>query len=250
MRSLTEGDWKRLYQAWLDRHVLIVRGQKLSKPDFISYSRRFGRLKPHRVKSTRDPEHPEVTLMGVTTGNSANDKLVLDRGQGWHTDGPWDVEICKATQLYALEIPSYGGDTLFASMHAAYDALPDQLKTRIAPLKVEFGYGGRARKGIERLDPEDQKAPPAVYDMVRVHPETGRKSLYVNPTHIIRIVGMPEAEGIGCSPSFTGTCCNPTRNTGTNGRLATSLYGTIGAQCIRPLAVTHRASGASIGARP
>ena len=76
VRSLTEGDWKRLYQTWLDRHVLIVRGQRLSKPDFISYSRRFGRLKPHRVKSTRDPEHPEVTLMGVTTGNSANDKLV------------------------------------------------------------------------------------------------------------------------------------------------------------------------------
>jgi taurine dioxygenase len=142
--------------------VLVVRGQRLSKPDFISYSRRFGRLKPHRVKRTRDPEHPEVTLMGVTTGNSANDKLVLDRGQGWHTDGPWDVEICKATQLYALEIPSYGGDTLFASMHAAYDALPERLKNKIATLKVEFGYGGRQRKGIERLDPEDQKAPPAV----------------------------------------------------------------------------------------
>jgi taurine dioxygenase len=195
VRSLTEGDWKQLYQTWLDRHVLIVRGQRLSKPDFISYSRRFGRLKPHRVKSTRDPEHPEITLMGVTSGNSASDKLVLDRGQGWHTDGPWDVEICKATQLYGLEIPSYGGDTLFASMHAAYDALPERLKTTIAALKIEFGYGGRERKGIERLDPEDQKAPPAVYDLVRVHPETGRKSLFVNPTHVIRIVGMPEVEG-------------------------------------------------------
>jgi taurine dioxygenase len=195
VHSLTEGDWTRLYQTWLDRHVLIVRGQTLSKPDFLAYSRRFGRLKPHRVKRTRDPEHPEITLMGITIGNSASDKLVLDRGQGWHTDGPWDVEVCKATQLYALEIPSYGGDTLFASMHAAYDALPERLKTRIAPLKVEFGYGGRERKGIERLDPEDQKAPPAVYDMVRVHPETRRKSLYVNPTHIIRIVDMQEAEG-------------------------------------------------------
>jgi taurine dioxygenase len=175
--------------------VLVVRGQTLSKTDFLAYSRRFGRLKPHRVKRTRDPEHPEITLMGVTTGNSASDKLVLDRGQGWHTDGPWDSEICKATQLYALEIPSYGGDTLFASMHAAYDALPEQLKTRIAPLKVEFGYGGRARIGIERLAPEDQEAPPTVYDMVRVHPETGRKSLYVNPTHIIRVAGMQEEEG-------------------------------------------------------
>ena len=159
------------------------------------YSRRFGRLKPHRVKRTRDPEHPEITLMGVTSDNSTSDKLVLDRGQGWHADSPWDVEICKATQLYGLEIPSYGGDTLFASMHAAYGALPERLETRIAPLKVEFGYGGRERKGMQRLDPEDQKAPPAVYDMVRVHPETGRKSLYVNRTHVIRIVGMPEVEG-------------------------------------------------------
>src|SRR5215475_8142015 len=150
VRSLTEPDWKVLYQTWLERHVLIVRGQALSKPDFLAYSRRFGRLKPHRVKSTRDFEYPEITLMGITTGNNTTDKLVLDRGQGWHTDGPWDAEICKATQLYALEIPSYGGDTLFASMHAAYDALPERLKMRIAPLRVEFGYGGRARKGIER----------------------------------------------------------------------------------------------------
>ncbi len=195
VRSLTENDWKQLYQTWLDRHVLIVRGQKLTKPEFLEYSARFGRLKPHRVKKTHDPEHPEITLMGVTSGNSGSDKLVLDRGQGWHTDSPWDVEICKATQLYGLEIPSYGGDTLFASMHAAYDALSEQLKTKIATLKVAFGYGGRARTGIERLDPEDQKMPPAIHDMVRVHPETGRKSLYVNPTHVLSIVGMPEEEG-------------------------------------------------------
>jgi taurine dioxygenase len=195
VRSLTDSDWKQLYQTWLDRHVLIVRGQKLTKPEFLEYSARFGRLKPHRVKKTRDPEHPEITLMGVTSGNSAGDKLVLDRGQGWHTDSPWDTEVCKATQLYGLEIPTYGGDTLFASMHAAYNALPERLKTKIAPLKVAFGYGGKARTGIERLDPEDQKAPPAIYDMVRVHPETGRKSLYINPTHVLHIVGMPEAEG-------------------------------------------------------
>jgi taurine dioxygenase len=195
VRSLSDSDWKQLYQTWLDRHVLIVRGQKLSKPEFLDYSARFGRLKAHRVKKTRDPQHPEITLMGVTSGNNASDKLVLDRGQGWHTDSPWDTEVCKATQLYGLEIPSYGGDTLFASMHAAYEALPDRLKTKIAPLKVAFGYGGKARTGIERLDPEDQKAPPAVYDMVRVHPETGRKSLYVNPTHVLHIVGMAEEEG-------------------------------------------------------
>ena len=195
VRRMSDPEWTTLYQTWLDHHVLIVRGQTLTKPEYLDYSRRFGRLKPHRVKKTRDPEYPEITLMGVTSiaKDAKGEKLILNRGQGWHTDSPWDTEICKGTQLYGLEIPSYGGDTLFASMHAAYDALPERLKQKIAPLKVSFGYGGRERKGFDLLDPEDQARPPAIHDMVRVHPETGRKSLYVNPTHVIGIVGM-EAE--------------------------------------------------------
>ena len=196
VRRMSDGEWRVLYQTWLDRHVLIVRGQELSKADFLTYSRRFGRLKPHMITRTRDPENPEITLMGVTSmaADSKGKALILDRGQGWHTDSPWDTEICKGTQLYGIEIPSYGGDTLFASMHAAYDALPEPLKARIAPLKVEFRYGGRERKWVDLLDPADQARPPAVHDMVRVHPETGRKSLYVNPTHAIRVVGMSEAD--------------------------------------------------------
>ena len=138
VRRMTDGEWKMLYQTWLDRHVLIVRGQDLSKADFLAYSRRFGRLKAHLIKHTRDPENPEITLMGVTSmaKDAQGEKLILDRGQAWHTDSPWDTEICKGTQLYGIEIPSYGGDTLFASMHAAYDALPERLKKRIAPLKA------------------------------------------------------------------------------------------------------------------
>jgi taurine dioxygenase len=122
VKSLSDSEWKGLYQSWLDSTVLIVRDQKLTKADYVAYSAR-------------------------------------------------------------------------SNMYAAYDALPQRLKERIEPLKIEFGYGGRARTGIELLDPEDQKRPPAVHSMVRVHPETGRKSLYVNPFHIIRVQGMPEAEG-------------------------------------------------------
>ncbi|HTZ03608.1 MAG TPA: TauD/TfdA family dioxygenase [Xanthobacteraceae bacterium] len=196
VKRMSADEWQTLYRAWLDRHVLIVRGQDLSKQDFLDYSRRFGRLKPHMITRTRDPAHAEITLMGVTSmaKDADGEKLILDRGQAWHTDSPWDTEICKGTQLYGIEIPSYGGDTLFASMHAAYDALPDRLKDRIAPLKVMFRYGGRDRKWFDLLDPADQARPPAVHDMVRVHAETGRKSLYVNPTHAIGIVGMPDGE--------------------------------------------------------
>jgi taurine dioxygenase len=195
VKTLTDADWRKLYQTWLDHSVLVVRGQQLEKADYVTYSRRFGRLKPHRVKRTRDPEHPEITLMGVTTKTDAKtDKLILNRGQGWHTDSPWDTEICKGTQLYGLEIPSYGGDTLFASMYAAYDAMPARLKDRCATLKLEFGYGGRERKGFELLDPEDQARPPAVHDIIRVHPETGKKSLYFNPYHVIRVAGWTDEE--------------------------------------------------------
>lgn len=196
VRQLCDTDWQKLYDCWLEHSVLVVRGQILSKAEFVAYSRRFGRLKPHRVKQTRDPEHPEITLMGVASiaKDAKGEKLILNRGQGWHTDSPWDTEICKGTQLYGLEIPSYGGDTLFASMYAAFDALPPRMRERLAPLKAEFAYGGRERKGFDLLDPEDQARPPAVHDLVRVHSETGRKSLYFNPYHIVRIVGLSDAD--------------------------------------------------------
>src|SRR6267378_2018321 len=144
VRSLSDADWTALYRAWLDGIVLVVRGQTLTVSEFLAYSRRFGRLKPHRVKRTRHTEYPELTVMGIGTKKADGkvDKAIYDRGGGWHTDSPWDQDICKGTQLYGIEIPSYGGDTLFASMYEAYGALPDGLRKRIEGLKAEHVYGG------------------------------------------------------------------------------------------------------------
>ena len=196
VRVLSEADWNALYRAWLDGIVLVVRGQTLDIEQFLAYSRRFGRLKPHRVKRTRHAEFPELTVMGIGTRKADGqvDKTIYDRGGGWHTDSPWDTEVCKATQLYAIAIPSYGGDTLFASMYEAYETLPESLKRRIAGLKAEHVYGGRGRRGNDLLDPEDRNRPPAVHPIVRVHEETGRTSLYANPYHIVRIQGLSDGE--------------------------------------------------------
>ena len=79
-------------------------------------------------------------------------------------------------------------------MYEAYDSLPESLKKRIEGLKAEHAYGGRARRGFDLLEPEDQRRPPAVHPVVRTHEETGRKSLYANPTHILRIQGLADAE--------------------------------------------------------
>jgi taurine dioxygenase len=196
VRALSDADWNALYRAWLDGIVLVVRGQTLTMEEFLAYSRRFGRLKPHRVRKTRHPDHPELTLMGVGTRKPDGqvDQAIYNRGGGWHTDSPWDTEICKGTQLYGIAIPSRGGDTLFASMYEAYDALSESLKKRLEGLKAEHAYGGRARKGNDLLEPEDRLLPPAVHPVVRTHEETGRKSLYANPTHILRIQGLGDGE--------------------------------------------------------
>jgi len=196
VRALSDADWKALYRAWLDGIVLVVRGQTLSIPEFLAYSRRFGRVKPHRVRRTRHPDYPELTVMGIGTRKPDGqvDKTIYDRGGGWHTDSPWDTEICKGTQLYGIAIPSTGGDTLFASMYEAYDTLPEPLKKRIERLKAEHVYGGRSRRGNELLEPEDRNLPPAVHPIVRTHEETRRRSLYANPTHIVRIQGLAEAD--------------------------------------------------------
>jgi taurine dioxygenase len=206
VRSLSDADWTALYRAWLDGIVLVVRGQTLTMEEYLAYSCRFGRLKPHRVRKTRHAQYPELTMMGVGTrkADGAVDQAIYNRGGGWHTDSPWDTEICKATQLYAIAIPSHGGDTLFANMYEAYEALPENLKKRVAGLRAEHVYGGRARKGNDLLEPEDRNLPPAVHPVVRHHEETGRKSLYANPTHIVRIQGLSDGESDQLIAELTG----------------------------------------------
>lgn len=196
VNTMSEAQWDALYQAWLEHGVLVVRGQDLTLDQYVAYSKRFGRLKPHRVKKARHPDIPEIQLMGVgtKTATGAVNKSVYGRGLVWHTDSSWDQEICKATQLYGVAIPSYGGDTLFTNTYLAYDALPDTLKARIDTYEGVFVYGGKARDYVDLLEPEDRDIAPAVHRIVRIHAETGRRSLYLSPGHVIAIRGLPEAE--------------------------------------------------------
>ena len=196
--AMSEDEWNALYQAWLDHNgVLVVRGQNLSIPEFLAHGRRFGDVKPHFVKKSRHPEYPELTVMGEGTrhADGSVNRTVYARGHGWHTDGPWDPDGCKATMLYALELPSRGGDTLFANMYMALDALPAALKDRIADLEADYVYGGAQRHGNDLLEPEDRNATPIRHKIVRTHPETGRPSLYFNAHHLLEIAGLSAEEG-------------------------------------------------------
>ncbi|MBM4440860.1 MAG: TauD/TfdA family dioxygenase [Candidatus Rokubacteria bacterium] len=196
VRTLDDAGFAVIYRAWLDHNVLVVPGQDLAIEDFLRYSRRFGAVVPHPSKSTRHPDHPEITLLGVNKirPDGTLDEAIYRRGaEGWHTDGAYDAEPFKATQLYALAVPSRGGDTLFASMYAAYDALPRRLKEQVDGRLGAFTYGGR-RKATALLNPEDREWTPVLHPIVRTHPETGRKALYFDPGKILRIEGLAPAE--------------------------------------------------------
>jgi len=211
IRTLDDAGFATLYRAWLDHNVLVVPGQELTIGEFLSYSRRFGVIHPHPSKSTRHPEHPEITLLGVNKfgADGQLDMAIYRRGaEGWHTDGAYDEEPFKATQLYALAVPSRGGDTHFASMYAAYDALPARLKEALEGRKGAFTYGGR-RKATALLNPEDRDWIPVYHPIIRVHPETGRKGLYFDPGKILSIDGFEPAESDALIDELTGRMITP-----------------------------------------
>jgi len=196
VRTLDDAGFAPIYQAWLDHNVMVVTGQELTIPEFLRYSRRFGHITPHPSKSTRHPDYPDITLLGVNKFNADGqlNQSVYRRGaEGWHTDGAYDPVPFKATQLYALAIPDSGGDTLFASGYAAYEALAPRLKTRLAGVNGAFCYGG-SRENKALLNPEDRDRPPATHPIIRTHTETGRKSLYFDPGKILSIEGADKAE--------------------------------------------------------
>ncbi|HUA52574.1 MAG TPA: TauD/TfdA family dioxygenase, partial [Candidatus Sulfotelmatobacter sp.] len=193
---MSDAEFDVIYQTWLERNVICVRGQSLAIEQFLAYSRRFGFVHPHPSKSTRHPEIPEITMLGFNKHRSDGtlDEVIYRRGaENWHTDGAYDAEPFKATQLYALAIPSRGGDTLFASMYAAYAALPERLKQRLEGRLGAFTYGGR-RHATALLNEEDRDWQPVFHPVVRTHSETGRKALYFDPGKILRIEGLEAAE--------------------------------------------------------
>ena len=211
VKTLDEPGFAAIYRAWLDHNVLVVPDQDLQIDDFLRYSRRFGAVHPHPSKMTRHPEHPEITLLGVNkfAADGTLDMAIYRRGaEGWHTDGAYDAEPFKATQLYALAVPSRGGDTFFASMYAAYDALPSRLRQRLEGRLGAFAYGGR-RKAVALLDEEDRDWKPVFHPIIRVHPETGRKALYFDPGKILSIDGLDERESDALIEELTGYMIQP-----------------------------------------
>jgi len=212
VRSLSVQDFDSIYQTWLRSGVLAIRDQSLTVSEFLEHGRRFGSLLEHPSKMTRHPEHPELTVMGINKFDADGNliRAVYARGgESWHTDGAYEAVSFKATQLYALAIPSRGGDTLFASMYAAYEALPNDLIENLEGRRGAFTYGGRSGTSNALLNAEDQNEPPAFHPILRIHPETGRKGLYFDPGKILYIEGMSPTDSDATIEALTSYMIQP-----------------------------------------
>lgn len=193
-------DFTRLHQAHLQHHVLVFRDQRITPQQQIDFSRRFGPLQIHVLKSFQLTGHPEIMIVSNIKENGVPIGLG-DAGVFWHSDLSYVEKPSLGSMLHAQELPSEGGDTLFANQHTAYEALSDALKARLEGLQAEHSYltqyeALRARSPWRPKLTQEQldQVRPTVHPVVRTHPETGRKALFVSEHFTTRILGLPEAD--------------------------------------------------------
>jgi taurine dioxygenase len=205
--------WMELRRAFLEYHVIAIRGQDLSLEDLMRVGRKFGA--PCHYPFAKGIEgYPYITAVL----KEPHDSHVF--GEGWHTDTMYLDRPPRATLLYALETPATGGDTLYVNTAAAYDALSAAMKKMLegvigvcsGAMKTRHA-GGRAARfsdlSVASQNVENADAYEAKHPVVRTHPETGRKSLYVSALHTIRFDGFTEEESKPLIEWLTNHCTRP-----------------------------------------
>jgi taurine dioxygenase len=197
LKSLSDEEARDLNAAFSERSVLAVRGQALAPEQLLTASRAFGHVFEQHNKKFALPECPTVHYI------SNQDKFPDGRryipGEGYHTDHSNAAEPPKATLLHAVKLPRSGGDTQFVDMTRAYEGLDRDIKRRIDQLRAVHVYQSRhSERKLMGVEGRGGGVVPAqvTHPLVRVHPETGRRSLYINPIRIDSIVGMTEGEAL------------------------------------------------------
>ena len=216
LNALSDQEWQAIEDAFHAYAVLVFHGASLSEAEHIAFSRRFGPLE--RTLSQR-AKRPEISLLSnvAKSGEIAkpddNLGLFLKGNRYWHTDSSFKKVGAKVSLLRALEVPETGGDTEWADMRAAWDALDPGTQQRLEGLDAVHSYAFSQRKvgGIGLLSKRELDAlPPVRQPVVRVNPATGRKNLYVG-RHASHIIGMPRKEGQALLARLTEDACQAPR---------------------------------------
>jgi taurine dioxygenase len=201
LENLSDDDYTRIEAAFNKHAVLCFTDQRLTEPRMIAFARRFGDVERIFLTHYAHPQYPEIMLVSNIRENGRNIGHA-DAGRVWHTDMSYTARPPRATMLYAMEVPTKNGvalgDTLFSSAADAYDALPRQMQERISRLQAIHQVAGRrAHTGTGQEDQALRYQQPAVvHPVVRTHPHTGRKCLYVSKGECEGIEGMPKDEAL------------------------------------------------------
>ena len=203
--ELDDRTFAEIRDAFHEHSILLFRGRPITEEQHIAFSRRFGKLVVHPLKWQLHPKHDEIAVVSniIENGRPIG---AFDAGRFWHSDLSYSPVPSMGSLLYAVEIPYDDsgkplGDTLFANVTAAYDALPEDIKKRVTGLKARYSLKHRntisknVGAGDARVDEGTDEPTEAIHPVIRTHPATGRKSIYANEGHTAEIIGMPKDEG-------------------------------------------------------
>lgn len=185
-----------LNRALAEHLLVVIPGKPMAPEETRDFSKAFGEPQRQLLRYKRSGAVPDVSVMVSTLmADGTTDKTAI-RAEDWHTDDSYFAVPAKATLLHSIEIPSHGGATWFCNMHSVFEALPEATRKRIDGMKAIHGYDTpRARNRPSARTPEEiAETPDVEHPLVRTHPETGRKGLYLNPNRLDRIVGLERAE--------------------------------------------------------
>ena len=197
-RPLSEQQFGEIYRAFLDNGILLFRSQDITREQHIEFSRRFGELDRHdALPRDRHPDYPELLMVTNEPKLDGSPSDTKYTGRQWHSDMSFTTAPSLGSLLKSYAVPEVGGDTLFANMVLAYDVLSAGMKKLIADLHGIHLSGTRKlandTTGLVRAEEQKRINPPVAQPVVRVHPETGRKALYIGEK-VKRFDGMTEEE--------------------------------------------------------
>jgi taurine dioxygenase len=216
-QDIDDATFGEIERAFHDNIVVVFRNQHLSNERQVAFSRRFGELEVHIVKKYLLPYHPEILLVSNIRNDAGEHIGLADAGFTWHSDVSYRKRPSRCSLLYAIEVPENDGETLgntiFTNTIMAYDALPDRMKTWLIGRNAIHRYSERMRVANsprpKLTAAQLAETPDVAHPIVRTHPFTGRKSLYLTKGECIRIEGVPDDEGRAIIADLHDHCIKP-----------------------------------------
>ena len=216
-QSLSDSDFETIYSTWLEHSVLVFRNQQLTEQSLVDFSRRIGSLEMPPAGETRiagdgGAEMPEVWTISNVRVNGESIGALGNLEADWHSDMSYREDPPAASILYAREIPSVGANTSFASMYAALEAMPEELRRKIEPLHVRHD-SAYTSVGTLRADADEvsdiTEVEGATHPTILPHPETGRNALFMGRRLNASFIELDPVESESLLDSVWAHCANP-----------------------------------------